>query len=173
MITQQKAIHVHIPSVYHGRPSWEDEQGGGWLHVHVMEHDLLGRGLGFWSILSPLSPVATGMGPAAVSQSLACRSSDVHHSVPSLIQRVVMSSGEGHKRQVLLSPHGHLHCRWYAQEHLHHQPGILSLYCAGCCMSGLRGCQQNMSLHSHQWMPKAGPSFVADLQGHPTKHQSQ
>jgi hypothetical protein len=26
-----------------------------------------------------------------------------------------------------------------------------------------------MSLHSHQWIPKAEPSFVVDLQGHPKK----
>lgn len=138
-----------------------------------MVHDLLGKGLGFGSTLSLLSPVAIETGPAAVSRSLACHSSDVRHSVPFLIQHAVMSSGAGHKRQALLSPHDHPHCRWYAQERLHHRPGTPSLYCAGCCMSGLRGCQQNMSPHSHQWMPKAGPSFVADLQGHPTKHRSQ
>jgi hypothetical protein len=137
-----------------------------------MGHDLLGRGPDFESILSLPSPVASGMGPAAASQSLACRNLDVHHFVPSLIQHAVMSSGVGHKQQVLLSPHGHLHCRWYAPEHPHHPPGILSLYCVGCCMLGLRGCQQHMSPHSHQWIPKVGPSFVTDLQGHPTKHQT-
>jgi hypothetical protein len=137
-----------------------------------MGHDLLGKEPDFGSSLSLPSPVAIEMGPAAALQSLACHSLDVHHFVPSLIQHVVMSNGAGHTQQVLLFPHGHQHCRWYAPEHPRHPLGILSLYCAGCCMSGLIGCQQHMSLHSHQWIPKAGPSSVADLQDHPIKSQT-
>jgi hypothetical protein len=138
-----------------------------------MGHDLLGTRPDFGSTLSLPSPMANEMVPAAALRSLACHSLDEYYSVPSLIQRVGMSGGAGHTQQVLLFPHGHLHCKWYAPEHPHHPLGILSLYCAGCCMSGLTGCQQHMSLHLHQWMTRVVPSFVADLQDHPTKHQTQ
>jgi len=137
-----------------------------------MGHDLLGKEPDFGSTLSLPSLVAIEMVLAVALQLLACRSLGVHHSAPSLIQHVGMSGGVGHTQQVLLSPHGHLHCKWYAPGHPHHPLGILSLYCAGCCMSGLTGCQQHMSLHLHQWIQEAGPSFVVDLQDHPIKYRT-